>query len=91
MNTLALLEEVKIDLIKLDRGFVAKAREDFLANGLLTTLVQYAERKGTKILAEGIEDAEMLDYVKSMGIGLAQGYLFGKPQSPEEWEKSKNI
>lgn len=91
MNTLALLEEVKIDLIKLDRGFVSKAREDFLSNGLLTTLVQYAERKGTKILAEGIEDSEMLDYVKSMGIGLAQGYLFGKPQSPEEWEKSKNI
>ena len=42
--------------------------------------MKYAEQVGTKMIAEGIERLEELNYLQQMGIHYAQGYALGKPK-----------
>jgi EAL domain-containing protein (putative c-di-GMP-specific phosphodiesterase class I)/GGDEF domain-containing protein len=85
MSSLKLLENINCDYVKLDRKFIEQAQDDYLIGGVIETLVGFAERKNFKIVAEGIEDEVVLDYVKGLKISLGQGYHFGKPQPPEHY------
>lgn len=86
MSSLKLLEERKYDWIKLDKKFVDKAQDDFLIGGVVDSLVAYAEKNGTIVVAEGIEDEVTKQYVKGLKIGYGQGYLFGRPELPEVYK-----
>ena len=85
MSSLKMLEDIQFDWVKLDRKFIEQAQDDFLIGGLVETLVGFAERKNFSIVAEGVEDDVTLDYIKGLKIGYGQGYFYGKPKSPEEY------
>jgi EAL domain-containing protein (putative c-di-GMP-specific phosphodiesterase class I)/GGDEF domain-containing protein len=85
MSSLKMLENITVDWVKLDRAFVEQSKEDFLMGGVVNTLVQFADKKRYKVIAEGIEDDVVLDYIKGVKIGYGQGYYFGKPLPPEEY------
>lgn len=85
MSSLKTLEGLQFDWVKLDRKFIEQAQDDFLIGGLVETLVGFAERKDFAIVAEGVEDDVILDYIKGLKIGYGQGYHYGKPQPPEEY------
>jgi EAL domain-containing protein (putative c-di-GMP-specific phosphodiesterase class I) len=85
MSSLKMLENVSCDYVKLDRKFVEQAQDDYLIDGVIDTLVRFAEHKQLKIIAEGIEDDVILDYVKGLNIHIGQGYYFGKPLPPEKY------
>jgi EAL domain-containing protein (putative c-di-GMP-specific phosphodiesterase class I) len=46
---------------------------------VVSSIVQIATEIGAKTLAEGIETRDEFNIVKTLGVNLAQGYLFGKP------------
>ncbi|MDE7084515.1 MAG: EAL domain-containing protein [Clostridia bacterium] len=54
--------------------------------GVVEALVGFAERKNFAVVAEGVEDEVILDYIKGLKIGYGQGYYYGKPQPPEEYK-----
>lgn len=83
-SSLALLEKLKLDIIKLDREFINQSMESGMALSLLDLLVKYAKESNTIIIAEGIENEEMIELAKAHGVELCQGYLFSKPKSPKE-------
>jgi EAL domain-containing protein (putative c-di-GMP-specific phosphodiesterase class I)/GGDEF domain-containing protein len=85
MSSLKMLENVSCDYVKLDRKFVEQAQDDYLIDGVIETLVRFAEHKHLKIIAEGIEDEVILEYVKGLNIHIGQGYHFGKPLPPEKY------
>ncbi len=85
MSSLKNLDQLEFDWLKLDRLFVEKAQDDFLADSLVGTLTAFAERKKFNVVAEGIEDDITEDYVKRLNIGYGQGYYFGKPLPAEEY------
>lgn len=85
MSSLKMLEDLKYDLVKLDRKFIEQSQDDFLINGVVETLVGFAEQKNFKIVAEGVEDEVVRDYIKELKIGYGQGYFYGKPLPPEEY------
>lgn len=84
-GTIALLEKLSIDMIKLDKEFISKAKEDYISSAIVNLLLDYAKRNGATVIAEGIEDQEVLEKVKQMGIYFGQGYFLGKPKAPEEY------
>lgn len=49
---------------------------------MVSSIVQIATEIGAKTFAEGIETKDEFNVVKTLGVNLAKGYLFGKP-SPE--------
>ncbi|MGN0804850.1 MAG: EAL domain-containing protein [Candidatus Coproplasma sp.] len=86
MSSIKLLEDREFDWVKLDKSFIEQAQDDFLIGGLVETLANFAEKKGFAIVAEGVEDDVIANYVKGLKIGYGQGYLYGKPQPPEVYK-----
>lgn len=69
------------DYIKIDQNIIRNIHQNQLNQSIFKALVQIAKDTNTKILAEGIETKEELDFVSEFDIDLAQGYYFSKPMA----------
>lgn len=72
--------KLKPDYLKLDRDFFLKGFVDKRRRQQLKKIVRTARDEGVKVIGVGIENTMHLDLLRELEIGLAQGYLFGKPQ-----------
>ncbi|CAM5431463.1 Putative cyclic-di-GMP phosphodiesterase YjcC OS=Lysinibacillus sphaericus OX=1421 GN=yjcC_2 PE=4 SV=1 [Lysinibacillus sphaericus] len=70
---------LKPEFIKLDRSLIQYIDKNSEQQQLVTLLMKYAEQAGTKIIAEGIERQEEINYLQDIGIHYAQGYALGRP------------
>jgi diguanylate cyclase (GGDEF)-like protein len=83
---LEILSKVRFDFVKIDRGLVVEAMKNGEARGVLAGIIAIARETGSYLIAEGIETAEMLDFVRnahvpnSASVRGIQGYLLGKPE-----------
>ena len=81
-SSLNILNEVDVDLLKLDmaflRKFTAKSRK------IVVSIINMAKRLEMRTLAEGVENEEQLDFLRHIGCDRAQGYLFSEPLPPLE-------
>ncbi len=68
-----------VDIIKIDRLFVEAIKTDPQAQAIVATFVDLARNLRMKIIAEGIEKAEQIEYLRQMGIVAAQGFFFAPP------------
>jgi PAS domain S-box-containing protein len=79
------------EIIKLDRSLVAGLHDDAGLRALAAAVVAFGRETGASITAEGIETPEELRCAQDLGIGAAQGYLFGKPTADwttwKEWHE----
>lgn len=83
-SSLNRLDSLNVDMIKLDRKFIKNTKANEMSLQIIKMLVSYAEQKHIKVVAEGIENVEVLEYVKKLGIKYGQGYFFAKPGSAKE-------
>src|SRR5688500_2194259 len=83
-SSLARLWRLPVDLLKIDRSFVAEMLGDQAASTMASTIIQLAGSLGIDHLAAGIERADQLDYLVDQGAGLGQGFLFGRPMPAPE-------
>ena len=74
------LIEVAPDFAKIDRFFVDGIDRDRRRRSVVGALVRLGDELGTRIIAEGVERQEELDVLIDLGVTLAQGYLFGRPE-----------
>jgi len=65
--------------LKIDRSFVNRANEDKKRELMIKTLVMIGESLDVRIIAEGIENSDQLELLKSHGCRFGQGYFFSKP------------
>jgi hypothetical protein len=77
-DSLALLDVIAPDVVKLDMGLVQSQPDDAQARTLSAVLAHH-ERSGAVILAEGIETDDDLEQALAVGATLGQGYKFGRP------------
>ena len=76
-----------IDILKIDRSFIAAAPRSPEARALLQSLVQLGKSLGLDTLAEGIEDETQLIELQRQECDQGQGFLYSRPISPEEIEE----
>jgi PAS domain S-box-containing protein len=80
------------DLIKLDRSLISGIDDDPARRALAGAVVALAREMGGVVVAEGIERAEERSAVLSLGVGVGQGYLLGRPSTDERdwraWHRS---
>lgn len=81
------LYEFPIDIIKIDRSFVGALGIDTRSPDLVRALVELGHTLGLTVVAEGVEQATQLEYLRSIGCERAQGYYFAKPLNAEDLEK----
>ena len=78
-STLNYLKLLPVSELKIDRMFVQHAHVDRGDAMLVRSTVQLAHEMGIKVVAEGIEDAACLAFLKDIGCDYAQGYFIGRP------------
>ncbi len=76
------LAALRPSYVKLDRSLVRHVESDPARTELVRLLVEYTDRSGGRLVAEGVETAEELAVVRAAGAPLAQGYLFARPGPP---------
>ena len=86
-SLLSVLSELRVDTIKLDRKFF-RDFEDERSKNVIESFINVCERINTKVVAEGIESKEQLDYLRKVNCELVQGFIFSKPIDVESFEKS---
>jgi diguanylate cyclase (GGDEF)-like protein len=87
-TSLAYLSGLAVGQLKLDRAFVARlaaAREERDLR-LVRSTIELGHALEMSVVAEGIEDAETLELLRSLGCDVAQGYLVGRPAPAGELE-----
>lgn len=82
------LVDVPPDYLKFDRKLIQDIHTaSAQRQQMLAALVRMARDLGIEPLAEGVELAEEAEVCQQLGFTLAQGYLFGRPQAPSNWNK----
>lgn len=84
-SSLPYLQSLAVDLIKMDRAFVKNLPAP-PSQELLRAMLGVAAGLGVTSLAEGVETAEQMTLLRSLGCAQGQGYLFSPPVPPEEFE-----
>jgi len=82
-SSLAALQQFPVGTLKIDRSFVrdaAVSREDAT---LVRTIIEMGSNLGLEVVAEGIETAEQLAYLRGLDCHLGQGTLFGEPMAAD--------
>jgi diguanylate cyclase (GGDEF)-like protein/PAS domain S-box-containing protein len=82
-SSLSQLQTLPVDILKIDRAFVAGAGTAAEAT-VTETLVQLGRMLNLRTIAEGIETAAEAATLAALGCNLAQGYYFGRPMSPDQ-------
>lgn len=79
--TLASLQQLPLDIVKIDRAFVAQADAQEHHRVLISATVQMARALTMTTLAKGIETAEQAALMAALGCDHGQGWLYGRPMT----------
>jgi EAL domain-containing protein (putative c-di-GMP-specific phosphodiesterase class I) len=78
------LRELPVQVIKVDRAFLAGVPHDPQATAVYSAIMQLADACGCDVVAEGVEEPEHAEFLRSSGCRLAQGFHFGRPVPARE-------
>lgn len=87
MSSLSTLESLAFDTVKLDMGFIAKIGKSAKAEAIIRHTIGMSHDMGSKVIAEGVEHKEQLQFLQSVGCDMIQGYYFYKPMPEDEFIK----
>jgi EAL domain-containing protein (putative c-di-GMP-specific phosphodiesterase class I) len=84
-SSLSYLRRLPVDILKIDREFVAgMTTEDHVA-ALAELVVRLGDRLGIEVVAEGVETAAEASGVLGIGCVLGQGFHLGRPVAPDQF------
>jgi diguanylate cyclase (GGDEF)-like protein/PAS domain S-box-containing protein len=78
-SSLGYLRMFPLHHLKLDRSFVEEIGAETDGSVICDATIGLAHNLGLKVVAEGVETLEQLDYLRSRGCDLVQGYLYSRP------------
>ncbi len=88
--SLRYLQNLPIDMIKIDRSFVDHINDNSNDLAIVKTIITMAENLNLQVIAEGVETQDQLDILKDLGCELYQGYLFSKPVCRDKFVEMVN-
>lgn len=89
-SSLSYLQRLPVQELKIDRSFVrglettASAQDSAVAAALIRSITALKETLGLRIVAEGVEDAHVLERVRDLGCDLVQGYHVARPAPADQ-------
>jgi diguanylate cyclase (GGDEF)-like protein/PAS domain S-box-containing protein len=86
-SSLAYLEQLPIDILKIDRSFVDALASEDDQTGLAQAIIKIAETLGHTTIAEGVESAAQVARLRELGCRFGQGYHLGMPMDARKTEE----
>jgi diguanylate cyclase (GGDEF)-like protein len=83
-SSLRLLEQLPVDVVKIDRSFIAGMAERREEAAIVAAVIGLAHAFGLEAVAEGVETLAQVDRLRALGIDAAQGHYFAAAQPPGE-------
>jgi diguanylate cyclase (GGDEF)-like protein len=83
-SSLNVLKDYKFDVLKIDMKFLSSFETNPKSKDIIQCVVDLAKKVDMKTLTEGVETKEQAEFLKLVGCGRLQGYLFGKPLPIED-------
>jgi diguanylate cyclase (GGDEF)-like protein/PAS domain S-box-containing protein len=83
-SSLAYLAKLPVDILKMDREFVAEIHNDERAAALVASIVDLGRALGMDVVAEGVETPAQLAALAAMDCRFLQGWLLGRPVPAED-------
>lgn len=84
-SSLAYLKRFPVNTLKIDRAFITDISSDNDDVAIVEAVLGLGKHFNMKVVAEGVEDEEQLNFLKAQGCDIAQGYFISKPLSPEQY------
>ena len=86
-SSLSYLRRFPINYLKIDQSFIRDVLEDSSDAEIVKAMIQLAHTYNLKVVAEGVEEREILDFLFEQSCDLYQGYYYSKPLDPIEYEQ----
>jgi EAL domain-containing protein (putative c-di-GMP-specific phosphodiesterase class I) len=87
LSTLEYLKKIPASEIKIDQSFVKSMRDHRSDLVMVQSTIALAHSLGRTVVAEGVEDREILDMLVAMKCEYAQGFVIGRPSSVNDLTK----
>lgn len=86
-SSLSILKEIEVDVLKIDMRFFDSSGNDGRSENIIASVVRMAKWLGMPAVAEGVEKAEQVNFLGSVGCEYVQGFYFARPMPIDEYEK----
>lgn len=81
------LKKIPLDVLKLDKAFMDDIDSADKEDIIISSLIDMSKRMGLKVLCEGVENAEQVDFLANAGCDMIQGYFFSKPVDISDFDE----
>lgn len=85
-SSLSMLAEVAADIVKIDKDFLSDTNS-VVSKGMINNVIKLIKDSGMKVVCEGIETKEQVEFLRQAGCDIGQGYYFAKPLTEDAYEK----
>ena len=84
-SSLEFIKTIDVDTLKIDKAMISSNCTDPKERVLLESVVMLAQRLRLNSVAEGVETAEQMGFLKTLGVNQIQGFIFSKPLTEKEF------
>ena len=84
-SSLALLQNCEFDILKIDMDFVRQIGKNPKTRSILHAIIEMAHQLDLKVVAEGVETSEQLEFLRQHGCDYIQGYYYFRPLPEREF------
>ncbi len=84
LSSFAYLKNFKVDMLKIDGGFVRDITDNRISESMVAAITQVAKVMGLRTVAEYVESNKTRELLVALGVDYAQGHITGKPVSLED-------
>ncbi len=78
-SCLRYLKDLPVDTVKIDKSFIATVTTDASDASVVEAIIALAHRLGIRVIGEGVENEDQLDFIRQRDCDLAQGHYFSEP------------
>lgn len=81
------LKDIHADVLKIDMIFLQKTANTMRSETILKNVISMSKELGMPVITEGVETREQVDFLRSAGCDMFQGFYFARSMSVEDFEQ----